>query len=184
MTYSFTRMHLLIREVLGEQIEMGWPGLASEVTAICKELMIPNTAIMDRDKETVQKVVMYNHLKSLMKELTGDKLKEMSNSDVSQKREYTSWSVQECQMAYRLETRMFVCRANMPSMYKRDLTCRACTTAADRDGPVAGPEEDQEHLKCCPGYAGQWAWLGPMTPRTRVNYSIRVDSIRRKSAVS
>ena len=75
---------------------MGWPRLASEVTAICRELMIPNAAIRDIDKETVQKAVKYNHLKSLEKELTGDKIKEMSNNDVSKRREYTSWSVQEC----------------------------------------------------------------------------------------
>ena len=85
-------------------------------------------------------------------------------------------------MAYRLETKMFVSRANMPGMYKRDLTCRACTTAADCDG--TGPVEDQEHLECCPGYASQWAGLGPMTPRTRVNYFLRVDTIRRKAAVT
>ena len=50
-------------------------------------------------------------------------------------------------MAYQLETQMFVCRVNLASIYKRDLTCGACTTAADRVGPVAGPEEDQEHLE-------------------------------------
>ena len=53
---------------------MGGPGLVSEVTAICKELMIPNAAIRDIDKETVQKAVKYNHLKYLEKELTGDKI--------------------------------------------------------------------------------------------------------------
>ena len=41
-----------------------------------------------------------------------------------------------------------------------------------------------EHLECCPGYASQWAGLGSMTPRTRVNYFLRVDSIRRKAAVT
>ena len=106
----------------------------------------------------------------------------MSNSDVSKRREYTGWSVQECQMAFRLETRMFVCRANMPTLY----VCMYCMTTADRDGPgpVTGPVEDQEHLKCCHGYASQWAGLGPMTPRTRVNYFLGVDSMRRKAAVT
>ena len=176
----------LAREVLEEQLEMDWPGLASEVRDICKEIMIPDASRRDIEKETIKKAIIYDHVKSLKKELTGDKLKDMSNSDVSKRREYTGWSVQECRMAFRLETRMFVCRANMPTLYKRDLTCRACTTAADRDGPgpVTGPVEDQEHLECCPGYASQWAGLGPMTPRTRVNYFLRVDTIRRKAAVT
>ena len=103
--------------------------------------------------EIIQRAIRYDHLKSLKKELIGDKLKDMSNSDVSRRREYTGWSVKECRMAYRLEKQTFVCWANMPTMYKRDLTCRACTTAADGNGPVTGPVEDQEHLECCPGYA-------------------------------
>jgi hypothetical protein len=171
----------LAREILEEQLEMGWPGLASEATAISEDILIPDASRTDIDKETIQRAVRYHHLKSLKKELTGDKLKDVSNSDVSKRRKYTAWSVQECRMAYRLETKMFVCRANMPTLYKRDLTCRACTTAADR--VQTGPVEDQEHLECCPGYASQWAGLGPLTPRSRVNYFIRVDQIRRKAAL-
>ena len=57
---------------------------------------------------------------------------------------------------------MFLCRANMPSMYGRDQTCRACTHGA-ADGAV-GPEEDQGHLEVCPGYASLWSGMGPMGP--------------------
>ena len=156
----------LAREVLEEQVDMGWPGLASEVSSICKELKIPDATKEDVDKETIKKAVKYHHLTQLKKELTGDKLQEMANTDVSERRAYTSWSVLECRMAYRLETRMFICRANMPTMFKRDLTCRACTPEADQGG--AGPIEDQEHLEVCTGYASQWARLGSMTPRARV----------------
>ena len=74
----------LAREVLEEQVEMGWPGLASKVTAICKEIMIPNAVQSDIDKEIVQRAARYNHLKSLKQELTGDKLKYMYNSEFSQ----------------------------------------------------------------------------------------------------
>ena len=115
-------------------------------------------------------------------QLKGRKLQEMANSDVSRRRENTSWSLLECRMAYRLETRMFVCRANMPTMYQRDLTCRACTPRAADGAP--GPEEDQEHLEVCPGYGSLWAGLGPMTTRSRVNYFMRVDKQRRSEASS
>ena len=104
---------------------------------ICKELKIPDATKEDVDKETIKKAVKYHHLTQLKKDLTGDKLQEMANSDVSERRAYTSWSVLECRMAYRLETKMFICRANMPTMFKRDLTCRACTPEADQGG--AGP---------------------------------------------
>ena len=60
----------------------------------------------------------------------------MANSDVSIGCEYIIWSMLKCRMAYQLE--MFVCRANMPAMYGRDMTCCACTLGAE-DG-AAGPE--------------------------------------------
>ena len=106
----------------------------------------------------------------------------MANSDVSRRREYTNWSLLECLMAYRLETKMFICQANMPSLYRRDLTCRACSPGAKHG--AGGPDEDQDHLEVCPGYASLWAGLGPMTNRARVNYFMRVDSKRRSEGKS
>ena len=44
---------------------------------------------------------------------------------------------------------------------------------------VAGPVEDQDHLEVCPGYASQWAGLGPLTNRTRVQFFMLVDKKRR-----
>ena len=83
-------------------------------------------------------------------------------------------------MAFRLETKMFICRANMPNMYKRDLTCRSCTPNADKG--ALGPVEDQDHIECCPGLASLWAGLGPLTSQARVQYFMRVDSKRRGAA--
>ena len=156
---------------------MSWPGLAKEVTDICKEIHLPDACTHDVEKEEIRKAIKYDHWKSLKLDLKGEKLMTMSNSDVSIRREYTTWRLEECRMAYRLETKMFVCRANMPTLFRRDLTCRACTPGADQG--VAGPVEDQDHLEVCPGYASQWAGLGPMSNRTRVQYFMRVDSKRR-----
>ena len=156
---------------------MSWPGLASEVSQICKEINLPDASTKDVDKEDIKKAIKYDHIKSLKLDLKGEKLKSMSNSDISTRREYTSWGLLECRMAFRLETNMFICRANMPTMFKRDLTCRACTPGADQG--VAGPVEDQDHLEVCPGYASQWAGLGPLTNRTRVQFFMLVDKKRR-----
>ena len=106
----------------------------------------------------------------------------MANSDVSGRREYISWSLIECLQAFRLETGMFVCQANMPALYKRDLTCQACTPEAENGG--LGPVEDQDHLKVCPGYSSLWAGLGPMTTLARVQYFLKVDKKRRSKARS
>ena len=53
-------------------------------------------------------------------------------------------------------------------------------TPGAEDGAV-GPVEDQDHLEVCPGYGSLWDGLGPMTPRTRVRYFMRVDNKRRRS---
>ena len=170
------------REVMTEQIQMGWPGVASEVAQMCQKIGLPNAASEDIGKEDIQMAVKYDHLKALKLQLRGRKLQKMANTDVSTRRKYTSWSLLECRMAYRLETEMFVCRANMPAMYGRDLTCRACTPGAKDRG--MGPQEDQEHLEVCPGYASLWEGLGLMTTHTRVKYFMRVDNKRRRSDVT
>ena len=156
---------------------MGWPGLGREVSEICQYLHLQDASRVDIEKETIQKAIKYDFLKYLKSELKGQKLKEMANSDVSTRREYTGWSLAECRMAYRLETHMFICRANMPRMYGRDLTCRGCTPEADK-GKI-GPVEDQDHLEWCPGYSTLWAGLGPASARARVQYFMKVDHKRR-----
>ena len=88
----------LAREVLGEQLQMGWPGLAQEVSQICKDILLPDGARVDIDKEDIKKGVMYDHLKALKLQLRGKKLELMANSDVSRRREYTNWSLLECLM--------------------------------------------------------------------------------------
>ena len=158
------------------------PGLAQEVSRICQDIHLPDGSREAIDKEDIKKAIKYDHLESLKLQLRGRQLQQMASSDVSTRREYTSWSLLECRMAYRLETQMFICRGNMPTMYGRDLTCRACTPGAE-DGAV-GPDEDQDHIEVCPGYASLWAGLGPMTPRSRVNYFMRVDNRRRSETGS
>ena len=78
----------------------------------------------------------------------------MAKLDMRKAQEYTKWSVEECRMAYRLQTKMFNCRANMPCMYKRDLACRACTP--DPATGLEGQDETQEHLEVCKGYSKLW----------------------------
>ena len=168
----------LAKEVLEEQMRMSWPGLASEVAQICKKIQLPDASIKDIDKDDIKKAIKYDHMKSVKLDLKGNKLKLMANSDISTRRESTGLGPLEYRMAYRLETKMFICRANMPTMFKRDLTCRGCTRTWGRSG-AGGPVEDQDHLEVCPGYASQWAGLDPMTTRNRVQYFMRVDKKRR-----
>ena len=104
------------------------------------------------------------------------KLEEMARTDLRKAQNHVTYSVEECRMAFRLQTRMFDCRGNMPTRYKGDLTCRACQP--DLATGLVGEDETQEHLGVCPGYQELWQGLGPMTPQTRVKYFMRVKNQR------
>ena len=106
-------------------------------------------------------------------------LKELAMCDLRQPQSYLDWSVEECRMAFRLQTRMLDCRANMPTKYKRDMICRACRP--DPATGMEGEEETQEHLEVCQGYGELWQGLGPLTPQSRVRYFMKLKAKRLKS---
>ena len=115
------------QEVLQEQLAMGFPGLGQEVRELCSELGLPDATVMDVDKEEVKEAIKFSHLTQLKSDMSGKvKLEELSRADMRKAQEYVGWSVEECRMGFRLQTKMLDCRSNMPSRYKRDLACRAC----------------------------------------------------------
>ena len=93
--------------------------------------------------------------------------------------DYVAWNVEDCRMAFRLQTRMLDCRANMPTRYQRDLICRACRP--DPTTGLEGQDETQEHLEVCKGYGELWQGLGPLTPQSRVKYFLKVKNKRMKN---
>jgi hypothetical protein len=95
------------REVLQEQVQMAWPGLTQEVSEICQEIKLPDAARKDISKEDIKQAIKYDHLKPLKHQLRNRKLKQM---DIIERRGYTSWILLECQMAFRLDTQMFLSR--------------------------------------------------------------------------
>ena len=130
----------LAREVLEEQLTMGFPGLGQEVSSICVELGLPDACRMDVTKEEVKEAIRLDHLVKLKLQMSAKKkLEELSRCDLRTAQEYVSWRVEDCRMAFRLQNKMFDCRVNMPARYKRDLACRAC-----RGDPAGGLEDEDE----------------------------------------
>ena len=137
----------LAKEVLKEQVRMEWPGLGQEVKDICKEIGLPDATKEEVviEKEAVKEAIMMSHVKYLKAEMKGKKLETMANTDMRKRRDYTKYSVEECRMAFRLETFQFECRANMPTLYGRDLRCRACSPqeqSEDQEQREAGAESE------------------------------------------
>ena len=179
----------LAKEVLEEQVRMGWPGLGQEVQEICRQTGLEDATAeeVQLDKEAVKEAMKVSNLKYMKEDMTGAKLDNMRRSDMRLRREYTKLIVEEARMAFRLEVLQFDCRANMPSKYGRDLRCRACgpqlqpgQRQEDQDHQDQGHVEDQEHLECCMGYAELWDGLGPATEQSRIKYFMRVQLKRMK----
>ena len=53
------------KEILKEQVEMGWEGLTKEVMKMCEEVGLPNACTVYLKRDDVSEAVMYNHLKIL-----------------------------------------------------------------------------------------------------------------------
>ena len=59
----------LAKEVYQEQRQHDWPGLAQEVTEICKEVGIEDVNDKEVSKETIEEGIFYHHYKELKKEM-------------------------------------------------------------------------------------------------------------------
>ena len=172
----------LARDVLKEQLAMGFPGLGHEVREICKELGLPDATRMDINKKEVKEAIQLSSLREVKAEMAGKtKLQELALCDLREAQSYMDWSVEESRMAFRLQNRMLDCRDNMPARYKRDKICRACQPSPATG--MEGQEETQEHLEVCPGYGELWQGLGPLTPRSRVKYFMKLKTKRLKSVL-
>ena len=172
----------LAQEVMQEQMRMGWPGLGQEVKQICEEIGLPDATNekVDIEKEAVKEAIHLHHLQYLKKEMKGKKLEIMARSDMRKRKEYTKYGIEDCRMAFRLETFQFDCRANMPTRYGRDLKCRGCSPGLVGQEQVEEEQEEleqeqqeqeqreqeqqqiesQDHLENCPGYSELWQGLG------------------------
>ena len=175
--------------------EDGWPGLGQEVKEICKKVGLPDATSeeVDIEKEAVKEAIRFHHLQYLKDEMKGKKVEIMARSDMRNRRKYTRYGIEDCLMAFRLETFQFDCRANMPNRYGRDLRCRGCNPGLTGQGEEQKQQqeheqvqekekeqeeqeqvESQEHLESCPGYSELWEGLGHYSLLTRCRFFQRV----------
>ena len=74
----------LARQVLEEQVRMGWPGLAREVQDICRLTGQPDATNMNLslDKVTVKEAIKVHHLQFLKDSMTGQKWPKSENKSI------------------------------------------------------------------------------------------------------
>ena len=72
----------LARQVYKQQLALGWPGLAKEVSDICQTVGLPDVNYYRVEKKKVQEMIFFNHYKDLKEELEkSKKMEEVKHQD-------------------------------------------------------------------------------------------------------
>ena len=158
----------LAKAIFEEQVAMGWPGLAREVTEVCKAVGLEDVSRKSVSKEEVDEAIFFKNQKELKDEMDKyEKLKDIKDEDYRMEQEYMKEKgIERGRMAFRIRTRMVKnVKMNYKSMHRKNLKCEKCELAA---------EETQEHLMVCPGWAEELGSLDTTTMEDRVEFFIRV----------
>ena len=137
----------LAKQVLEEQIEQGWPGLAQEVEKICKDIEVPYVNMKAITRKSIC-TALRNHDKSeIMEKMNKDykKLDKIKMDDPTRAKEYMEGkSLADCRVIFRFRTEMINLKENMKNRYRGEMVnCDACNM---------GVPESQAHVMSCTGY--------------------------------
>ena len=171
----------LAYQVMEEQIQYNWPGLATEVRSLCQSLGLEN--IVD-DSPTMSKSLWKQLVKKAVHKLNEEELSERleNYSKLDELRKDGIWKVQdyfkelsmsEARIKFSLRTNMFPCKFNFPSdpKYKTDLwKCDSCATNID----------SQNHILWCPAYKKLREGKSLENDKDLTNYFQKVLKIREK----
>jgi hypothetical protein len=135
----------LAKAIYEEQIDMGWPGLASECEKICEELGLKNTHGVVKDKDEIEDSIFYHNYKKMKEEMKRySKLEEVRNEDFRDIQRYFEMkSLAKVRVAFRIRSKMIQSiKMNYKNMHA-DLNCDKCEL---------GLLDTQEHAKLCEGW--------------------------------
>ena len=163
----------LAKAIYEEQVAMGWPGLAREVTDVCKVVGLEDMSRRSVSKEEVDEAIFFANQKELKEEMNKyEKLKDIKNEDFRKEQKYMEEKgIERGRMAFRVRTKMVKkVKMNYKNMHRKNLKCEECDQEED---------ETQEHLLVCPGWAEQMGSLDITTIEDRVEFFIRVMKLKR-----
>ena len=135
----------LASSIYEEQKFMGWPGLATEVEYICKQVGLESINESDIKKEEIDDKIYYQNYKEMKDKMERyDKLEDVKNDDFRTVQSYMEIkSIDRVRMAFRLRCKMVKeIKMNMKNMHK-DLTCNKCNLRSP---------ETQGHVMICSGW--------------------------------
>ena len=97
---------VLARQIYDESRTREWPGLAAEVTVICKEIGISDVNTVTVDKTTIKKAIWDHHQGEIKTELEkSKKLSDIRNEDFSKVQNYfNEKSLYKSRMAFKIRS--------------------------------------------------------------------------------
>ena len=164
----------LAKEILKEQIAMGWEGLTKEVIKFCDQVGLPNPCSEFLSRQDVSEALMFSHLKVLKEEYSKEKLKHLKNTDIKYMQKFmTLASLKDARLEFRYRVRMLDTRADMEKRYTYKF-CPHCS-AGRQDGIL----ENSQHRMECSAYKEFRNGMDPENVlEDRVKYFRRVQLLR------
>ena len=143
----------LAKTMLDEQVTNAWPGLASEVSDMCKAMLIEdakeiNTSTKEYAKKVKEACQARDEtlMKKEMERMKESKMEIMIKSNCKIKDYMKLGKLHEVQKTWEARAYMLKVAGNLPGHKKYARTewrCQACPLMV---------REDQDHLSCCTGY--------------------------------
>ena len=82
----------LARQVYERQLQLGLPGLAREVTAICDSIKIPDVNYHMVEKDEIEEHIFYNHYKDMKDSIMmSKKMDKIKNEDFTKEQDYMNY---------------------------------------------------------------------------------------------
>ena len=147
----------LTRQVYEQQLALGWPGLAKEVSEICKTVGLPDVNFNKVKKEKIQEMIFYHHYKDLKEELDrSKKMEAVKHEDFRVAQTYLEdKSIERCRTKFRIRTNLLkTFKDHFRNNYRQKergqedsdpgLQCNDCLTPHTRD--------TQAHCLTCPAW--------------------------------
>ena len=164
--------NFLARKVYKEQLRQGFPGLAQEVTMICREVGLDDGNLSTLTKGQVSTAIREHHKEEMVREM-GKKMEDLVDSEMGKVKEYMlNNNIADSRTMFRYRTKMLELKENMKGRYGRDnLSCEACSI---------GDVESQSHVLRCTAYDGIREGLDLNNDRDLVTFFREVMNIRMK----
>ena len=169
------------REVLQEQMEMGWEGLTTEVAEICLLAGLPNVCQEYIHRRKVVEAMEFHHMKEVKEQMEPlTKMELLKRQDTRKMKPYMKQkSLDNSRIEFKWQTHMIDTRMNMKGRYTKDkYECPHCPEGRQPGGCL----ETSDHLLVCRAYQDLREGLDPeLVEGDRATYLRRV--IARRTAL-